>query len=173
KEWARELLAAVGAKTVARTDLTDNTILRIRALKDRGLNEQIEKVWGRVRETPAALDALINKMRQELATGPASFERGRAVFDQQCAKCHKFEGRGHEVGPALDGAARDVEYILVNVLDPNRVVGAPYFQRLVELKDGRVETGLLVAEDAQTITLKGENDAQKVISRKDVESVTV
>ena len=173
KDWARELLAAVGSKRVPRTDLSDNTILRIRALKDKQLNEQIGVVWGQVRDTPAELTALIDRMRKELDAGTASFERGRTVFENQCAKCHQFEGRGHEVGPNLDGAARDIEYLLVNVLDPNRVVGQPYFLRVVTLTNGRVETGLLAAQDDNSLTLKTENDALKVIARKDIDEVTV
>ncbi|MFN4259282.1 MAG: PVC-type heme-binding CxxCH protein [Gemmataceae bacterium] len=173
KEWAGPLLAAVGQKHVPRAALTDNTILRIRAFKDATLNQQIETVWGKVRDTPAELAALIDKMRSTLHTQPASFERGRKVFDAQCAKCHKFEGRGFTVGPELDGAARDIDYLLVNVLDPNRVIGQPYFQRTVLLKNGRVEVGLLHAEDEQFLTLKGENDVLKVIAKKDIdEAVT-
>ena len=106
--------------------------------------------------------------RTELAAGPASFARGKLVFENQCAKCHKFDGRGHEVGPALDGAARDLEYLLVNVLDPNRVVGQPYYLRTVERKDGRLESGLLHAEDEQAVTLKAENDQLKVSWRPSV-----
>jgi putative membrane-bound dehydrogenase-like protein len=173
KTWAAELLAAVGDKRVPRTDLNDNTILRIRALRDAKVDAQIKTVWGQVRDTPAELNALIDKMRKELYAGPASLARGRKVFENQCAKCHKFEGKGHDVGPNLDGAARDVEYLLVNVLDPNRVVGAPYFTRLVTLKNGRVETGLLAAEDETSITLKAENDALKVIPRKEIEEISV
>src|SRR5262249_35105922 len=90
-----------------------------------------------------------------------------------CGKCHKFEGKGSDVGPELDGAARDIEYLLVNVLDPNRVVGAPYLERLVTLKNGRVERGLLAAEDDMAVTLKTENNAQKVIPKKDIEELTV
>jgi putative membrane-bound dehydrogenase-like protein len=173
REWAGELLAAVGKQQVARTDLTDNTILRIRAFRDRKLNEQIEAVWGRFRDTPAELNALIDKMRNYLYEGRASAERGRKVFETQCAKCHKFEGKGHEVGPNLDGAARDLEYLLVNVLDPNRVVGQPYYTRVVALKDDRIETGLLVAEDDQSVTLKVENDVLKVLHKKDISEMTV
>jgi putative membrane-bound dehydrogenase-like protein len=174
KEWARALLAAAGSKQVPPTDITNNTILRIHAFRDQRLNAQIEAAWGRVRDTPAAeLDALINQMRTHLHEGRASPERGRKVFENQCAKCHKFEGKGHDVGPALDGAARDIEYLLINVLDPNRVVGQPYFTRFVTLKNGRVETGLLAAEDEQSVTLKNENDAVKVIERKDIEEITV
>jgi putative membrane-bound dehydrogenase-like protein len=169
KAWASDLLAAVGGKRVARKDLNDNTILRIRAFGDKKLNALIEKVWGRFRDTPAELNALIDKMRGQLHEGRASFARGKIVFENQCAKCHKFDGKGHEVGPVLDGAARDIEYLLVNVLDPNRVVGQPYYLRVVERRDGRLETGLLHAEDETSITLKGENDQLKVIQKKDIE----
>lgn len=169
KTWAKDLLAAVGSGAVPRTDLTDNTILRIRAFNDKNLNKQIETVWGRFRDSPKELAALIDKMRGQLYESKASFARGKLVFENQCAKCHKFDGKGHEVGPNLEGAARDIEYLLVNVIDPNRVVGQPYYIRTVELKSGRIETGLLHAEDEQSITLKVENDVLKVISKKDIE----
>jgi putative membrane-bound dehydrogenase-like protein len=173
KEWATALLKAVGDKKVPRTDLTDSTILRLRAFKDAKMEARIKEVWGEIRDTPADLAKLIDRMRGELHSGPASFERGRKVFDNHCAKCHQFDGRGHEVGPNLDGAARDIEYLLVNVLDPNRVVGAPYFTRQVILKSGKIESGLLAEEDEQSITLKGENAARKVIQRKDIEEIMV
>jgi putative membrane-bound dehydrogenase-like protein len=173
KMWARALLAAVGGNNVPRKDLTDNTIMRIRAFHDDPLNKQIETVWGKVRDTPAELNALIDQMRASLHEGKGSFERGRVVFETQCSKCHKFEGKGHDVGPNLDGAARDIEYLLVNILDPNRVIGQPYFIHTVERKDGRVETGLLVAEDETAIKLKNENDVIKVILKKEIEQMSV
>lgn len=173
REWANALLGAVGKNVVPRLDLNDNTILRIRAFKDNGLNQQIEKVWGTFRDTPAELNALIDRMRKQLDDGRPSFARGQKVFEAACAKCHKFEGKGSEVGPNLDGAGRDVEYLLANVLDPNRVVGQPYFTRLITLKNGRVESGLLHAEDDQTVTLKTENDQRKAIPRSQIEEIQV
>jgi putative membrane-bound dehydrogenase-like protein len=173
RDWAKALLDAVGSKRVLRSDLNNNTILRMTALKDKELDSRIKAVWGNIRETPAELNALIDRMRGELAAAPGSFERGRKVFETQCSKCHKFEGSGHEVGPPLDGAGRDIEYLLINVLDPNRVVGAPYFMRLITMKNGRTETGLLAAEDDKTVTIKAENDALKVIAKSDIEELTV
>jgi hypothetical protein len=52
-------------------------------------------------------------------------------------------------------------------------VGQPYFTRVVVLKNGRVETGLLAAEDPHSVTLKTENDALKIIERKDIDELTV
>ncbi len=169
KPWAAALLTAVGQKKVERTDLNNNHILKINAFKDAKLNKQIEDVWGKLRDTPAELDKLIATMRAELDQGTGSAVKGKKMFETNCAKCHKFEGVGHDVGPNLDGAARDVEYLLVNILDPNRVVGQPYFTRLVQTKNGKIESGLLHAEDPNSITLKQENGKLTVILKKDID----
>src|SRR5262249_13328435 len=38
---------------------------------------------------------------QECLTLPRDSKRGKAVFDQQCAKCHQLQGQGTAVGPDL------------------------------------------------------------------------
>jgi putative membrane-bound dehydrogenase-like protein len=170
KEWAKALLTAMADKKIDRAEVTDNVILRIQAFKDKELNALIERAWGRTRPTPAELNALIDKTRESLYAAAGSFARGKVVFENNCAKCHKFDGKGADVGPALDGAARDVEYILVNVLDPNRVIGAPYFVRVARLADGTVQQGVLAEEDEKSITLKVENGVLKKIAKADLES---
>ncbi|MDY3551782.1 HEAT repeat domain-containing protein [Gemmata sp. JC717] len=168
KEWARALLTALADKKLDRAEVTDNTVLRIQAFNDKELNALIEKAWGRTRATPAELAKLIDKTRDSLYEAPASFERGQKVFEANCGKCHKFDGKGAEVGPPLDGAGRDIEYLLANVLDPNRVIGAPYFLRTARLLDDTVFSGLLAEEDDKTITLKLENAVVKKIKKEDL-----
>jgi putative membrane-bound dehydrogenase-like protein len=168
KEWAKALLTAMAEKKIDRTEVTDNTILRIQAFGDGELNKLIEKAWGRTRATPAELAKLIDKTRASLYETPASFERGRKVFENNCAKCHKFDGKGADVGPPLEGGGRDIEYILVNVLDPNRVIGAPYFLRTARLLDDTVFQGILAEEDDNFITLKIENGVLKKIKKADL-----
>jgi putative membrane-bound dehydrogenase-like protein len=169
KEWAKALLAAMNDKKIDRTALTDNSVLKMQAFKDKEIDALIEKAWGRTRPTPAELNTLIDATREKLDQTPASFARGKAVFEAQCAKCHKFDGKGVEVGPALDGAGRDIEYLLANVIDPNRVIGAPYFLRTLNTLDGRVEQGLLAEEDENSITLKVENAQLKKFQKKDLD----
>ena len=169
KEGAKALLTAMYAKKVDRTVLTDNTVLKMQAFNDKDINALIEKAWGRTRPTPDELNKLIAKTRTELYTSPASFARGQKVFENQCAKCHQFEGKGQQVGPPLDGAARDIEYILANVIDPNRVIGAPYFLRTANTLDGQAIQGVLAEEDDQFLTLKIENGVLKKIAKKDLD----
>ena len=133
KEWAKALLTAMDDKKIDRAAVTDNTILRIQAFNDHELNALIEKAWGRTRPTPAELTRIIDKTRDSLTKRRRRSPAASSVFENNCAKCHKFDGKGAEVGPPLDGAGRDIEYILANVIDPNRVIGAPYFLRTARL----------------------------------------
>ncbi len=91
------------------------------------------------------------------------------MFEKQLCEVPQVRGQGAEVGPPLDGAGRDIEYILGNVLDPNRVIGAPYFVRTAHLKDDTVFSGLLAEEDDTSITLKLENGVLKKIKKADLE----
>jgi putative membrane-bound dehydrogenase-like protein len=169
KEWARALLAAMKEKKIDRTAVNNGVILRIQAFKDPALDKLITEAWGATRATPAELQKQIDAVRKSLDDGPASFAKGKAVFDKQCAKCHVFEGRGSDVGPALDGAARDIEYLLANVIDPNRVVGAPYFLRQVTTLDGQVVQGLPAGEDDKSITLKVEEGRLRKFAKADLD----
>ena len=81
KAWAKDLLAAVAKGEVAKSDLNSNVILRITAFKDRALNADIERVWGKLRDTPAEIAQLINTMRSELEKAPGSFAKGKAIFE--------------------------------------------------------------------------------------------
>jgi putative membrane-bound dehydrogenase-like protein len=172
--WAKLMLGAIARKEIAQTDLNNNVVVRLTRFRDAALNKEIERVWGKLRQgTPAELDALIERKRGELAAGSGSMSRGKLIFAGQCSKCHRFQGEGFDVGPALDGAGRDLDYLLTNVFDPNRVVGQPYFQNLVVLNNGRVENGLRAGEDADSITLKAENNALKTIAKKDIQELTV
>lgn len=177
KNWAKPLLEALANKTVNRSDFTDNTALAIRKFNDNELNALLDKHYGTFRDSPDELKRLISKYQKEFGgstfNGPLILRNdnksGKAVFAKHCAQCHKFNGQGHDVGPNLDGAERSTEYLLVNIVDPNRVVGTPYFARTIVLKNGRIVTGILAEEDATTIRLKRENAVIEVIVKADIE----
>ncbi|MGE4181347.1 MAG: PVC-type heme-binding CxxCH protein [Limisphaerales bacterium] len=93
---------------------------------------------------------------ETLAILPASGvgARGRPIFERICAQCHKVGALGHEVGPDLTGVGhRSVEDLLSNILDPNMAINPSYVGWTAELEDGETETGILVAENAEAITL--------------------
>ena len=53
---------------------------------------------------------------------------------------------------------RNVDYVLSNLLDPNAVIGRDYRMSVVVTDSGRVVTGIIKAETAQTLTVQTAND---------------
>lgn len=96
-------------------------------------------------------------------------ERGRKVFGDNCAQCHVSGGLGQRVGPDLSGVAhRSVEDLLSNILDPNMAINPGFVAYTVETADGETRTGLLKAQNADTIVLQLAGNQEVTLPRKSV-----
>jgi len=99
-----------------------------------------------------------------------SLEVGRQVFAKTCVNCHRVGKEGHNVGPDLasvkNKSARD---LLVAILDPNREAQPNYTNYTVALLDGRVVTGIIVNETADTITLRRAEGKEDVVLRGQID----
>ncbi len=163
--FAKVLLEHVGETQVPRGDITAFHARQIRSFQDAQLSARLTEVWGEWREASQDRARLIAQWRAKLAPevlAKADLGRGRALF-QGCSSCHKLYGEGGEVGPDLTGSGRgNLDYLLENILDPSGVVAPEYRMVVLTLKDGRVLTGMVSAQNAATLTLRGLNDAQVV-----------
>ncbi len=157
--YADALLAAVEQKKLPSAALTADLITQLRNLKQPSLNERIGKVWGAVRETPEEKAQEIERLKKLLTSKPKAENRadvalGRAVFAKTCQNCHTLFGVGQKIGPDITGSNRsNLDYLLANIVDPSALVGKDYQAHIIELKSGRVLTGLIKAEDTQSLTL--------------------
>ncbi len=98
---------------------------------------------------------------------------GAAVFSARCASCHRFAGSGHEVGPDLSGAGKKSrEELVISMIDPNRSTVPGYSAYALEVTDGRVVTGILAAETAQAVTLRGPDGVEETISRTSLRTLS-
>jgi putative membrane-bound dehydrogenase-like protein len=103
--------------------------------------------------------ALHEKLTQAALTQTGNVERGRKVFfdaeKSLCVKCHRVGEQGERVGPELTGigARFGRVYLVESILEPSRTVVPGFATQRVELKDGRIFTGVKVAETDSTLTL--------------------
>ncbi|MEO2088140.1 MAG: PVC-type heme-binding CxxCH protein, partial [Gemmataceae bacterium] len=107
--FAKELLAAVGAKKIPSTDIPAEIVRQLRNLNDESVSKQIATVWGVVRDTPADRKRLIAEWGRKMnpdVLAKADLGAGRAVFNKVCAQCHTLYGVGGKVGPEITGANR-------------------------------------------------------------------
>jgi putative heme-binding domain-containing protein len=155
--YAGQLLAAVEAGSVPAKDLTAEVIRQLRSLKDESVNATLARVYGAVREVTADKQAEIDRYRRLYAAGgstPGDAIRGRAAYAKVCQQCHLLFDVGGKVGPDLTGSNRgDLDYLLQNILDPNAVIPNEYRASTIDLKDGRVLTGIVKQQDDKTVTV--------------------
>lgn len=171
---AAALLEAVAQGRVPRGGLTAYHARQIANLNDAALTRRLTEVWGKVRTSDSEKKQLIAHYRALLTPErlkAADPSRGRQVFSQTCAVCHRLYGQGAAIGPDLTGGGRSsLDYLLENIVDPNAIVPEDYHVSEVELKDDRSLTGLVVAKNEHTITLQ--TPTEKItVERGDITSM--
>lgn len=99
-------------------------------------------------------------------------ERGREVFEKNCAECHKVGETGYELGPDLRSVTkRYKETLLADVLMPNQAIEGGYEEYLLETTDGREITGILAKETPTTLTLRRKKGDEDTILRSSVKGL--
>lgn len=117
-------------------------------------------------------DNLLAKHREALFGGDA--ENGRKIFlekvEAQCLRCHKLEGSGGDVGPAMDGIGKkyDREFLLQSIVDPSAKIAEGFENLVVTLKDGGVLTGMFKGETAAELRILSPEDGLIRIPKADV-----
>lgn len=169
KSWVQRLLGAVEAGTFSPKDLDSNRIHFLLNHPDGGIKEKAAALLGS--QAPTARAQVVEAYRPAL-TMTGDKEKGRALFIEQCSKCHQLEGQGFAVGPDLSSIGnRGTEAILLNVLDPNREINPAYVNYTVETRDLETYSGLISAETATSITLSRASGEADTILRVNIESV--
>jgi putative membrane-bound dehydrogenase-like protein len=103
---------------------------------------------------------------------PGDAAKGKLVFQQQCAKCHRHSGEGGKVGPDLTGmAAHPKTELLVNILDPSRSVEGNFVSYTVATTDGRTYNGLLASETKTAVELIDTEGKTQKLLREDIEEL--
>ncbi|MCH8207748.1 MAG: c-type cytochrome [Nitrospinae bacterium] len=87
-------------------------------------------------------------------------EKGKELFNNPegkafCAKCHRVNKEGGEVGPDLSyvGISRSLPFILESILEPKKVITVGYASVLILTKEGKFLTGVKVNEDDSAIDI--------------------
>jgi putative heme-binding domain-containing protein len=124
-------------------------------------------------QTPKDREAVVKRYQAALDK-KGDPGKGVEVFRSICAKCHRLDGYGAEVGPDL-GTVRNQpkQFFLTNILIPSLSISQGYESYVVETTSGGNYDGVIGPQTPTTITLRHENGKEDVIQRQDIKNMYV
>jgi putative membrane-bound dehydrogenase-like protein len=165
----RSLVGAIENGTVLASQLTSSARSRLLASSNQDLVARTQKVLSALTGNRSAT---VKKYQESLGSTPTDLKIGQKVFERECATCHKLRGVGHEVGPNLATiAGRSPAQLVQNILDPNVEVLPSFVEVSMVLNDGRVATGIIVAENANRVTLRRAEGVGQEIARDAIDEI--
>ncbi len=166
---ATSLLNAVLEKRVPASSLDVATQRVLRRFKQPELKKLVSKALAQL--VPADRKAVLADYA-DCVKLPKQPERGRIVFEKNCATCHKIGSLGIDIAPDIaDSRSKTPEYLLLHILDPNRAVDSNYFSYTAVTEEGRVVTGIIASETATSVTLKQAEGKLTTLLRSDLEEL--
>ncbi|WP_197456072.1 c-type cytochrome [Stieleria neptunia] len=170
KAYAKALVRGIKTNIVPREHIPSYIA---RSLRD-VLGKEFTEVYGEIPELQKNTREMIDKYKRLITDevlASADARRGRVVFQKTCGACHLMYAAGGKVGPDLTGSNRaNLDYLLLNSVDPSGDVPEGYRTQLIQTVDGRVLTGVLAEEDNRRVVLKTVDQPRVVIAKEDIEA---
>jgi putative heme-binding domain-containing protein len=154
--WAKELFTAISeTKRISKDDISDQVARRLKQLNDPKISASADKYWPNVKlATSSEKNEAIAKYSKLIKSGSGEINKGRILYLANCGYCHRLFNEGGSIGPDLTGYERsNVNYFLLNVVDPNADIREGYGLHRIATKDGRTIEGKLAASNGDTHTI--------------------
>ncbi len=155
-EFATLMLQGVADGKVDRKFISPFLLRQMQTLGNEALSAKVNELWPELMQLAADKQKKVAAWKEKLTPdvlAAANAGRGRVLFEQSCAKCHRLFGSPMGIGPDLTGAQRsNLHYVLENTLDPSATLGENYKMMIAVLVDGRVINGIVGAKTEGTTT---------------------
>lgn len=138
-------------------------------------DESIRREASQHLSLPASLNSQPLPPVAEMLKMRGDSARGRQIFQTTgtCAKCHKVQSEGKEVGPDLTeiGGKLSPDALFVSILDPNAGISHNYESYSVVTTSGNVLTGLLINRTDQSVTIRTPEAIDKEIPTEEIDEL--
>jgi putative heme-binding domain-containing protein len=173
--WTLTMLHAIESRQISKSWISPDLVQRMSIFSNSDVHVLVRKLWPDVQTiTPDDLKKEIQRIAGVLPLGIGHPKSGKAMFSEQCSKCHKLFGEGGEVGPDLTSFNRaDINAMLLSIVHPSAEIREGYNGYVVITIDGRSLTGTLADQDPQTVTLHTPDGASLPIPRSEIDEMTV
>lgn len=170
RESAILLCQAIEGNQVPSKDLSLDQVQQLAHLGDSNIDTMVRKHWGSIKpQTTGEKRARINSVLHMLNQRAGDPTKGLSLFTQHCASCHQLFGSGGKIGPDLTTADRQRNFLATHIVDPNLMIRPEYAAQTIITTDGRTLTGLLIDQNANTLTLVDAQTNRTVLNRTQID----
>jgi putative heme-binding domain-containing protein len=173
KAWAQVLLTEINQWRLKTKDVPEDVIQQLRTYDDPELAAAVEQAFGKaVAISTPEKAAEIQRLSSVLSVWSGNPEAGKAHFAEHCGKCHKLFGEGQTIGPPLDGYERgSLKFWLNAIIEPSLEIREGFQSYKAITNDGRLVTGMIEAQDPNTVTIRTADTKQVVLAREEIEGL--
>jgi putative heme-binding domain-containing protein len=94
------------------------------------------------------------------------------IYQRSCGSCHRLFGEGGDIGPELTGYDRDnVNYLTLNIVDPNADIREGYVNYRIEKTDGQIIIGTIKDRSGGNVTIKPLGGNEMTLSATEVKNM--
>ena len=163
------LLDELAAGRINSWELEQSRIDRLLNYSDAQIKDRAQQLLADA--VPADREAVLSDYQAVLAmeTDP---QRGREVFQKQCATCHRIDNVGVDVAPDIsDSRGKTPQQYLTDIIQPNRAIDNNYVNYTLHAEDGQVFNGILATETSTSVTLKQAGGKTITFRRDEIEEL--
>ncbi|HEX2747202.1 MAG TPA: PVC-type heme-binding CxxCH protein [Verrucomicrobiales bacterium] len=165
---ARQLLKAVEGSKIPAQEIPSHLADQLR----RVYGAEIKALAMKLLPPPAANRQAVIEARQGALKIDGDAAKGRALFLQVCATCHRDGKDGAAVGPdRISFRNLGKPTLLLHVLDPNREVAPRFFTAVAATETGETFAGILAEESATTLRILMPGGTEKILQRSQIKKL--
>lgn len=167
--WIGALFDAIENNAISRADIDPARVKLLASHPDVRVRKRAAKLFAGSQLSPRR--DVVHAYQQVLQL-KGDVGRGKAFFKTVCSACHRLDGVGTAVGADLKAIAnRGAEAVLLNILDPNREVKPSFLNYVLVTDEGRVLTGMIITETANSITIQQADGTSQTVLRIDIDEL--
>lgn len=163
------LAQSIKNKIIPKRDIPANVARQLRRVVGSGFVE----IWGPIDEVPhdAKTYSKYKAVLSEKSLQAADLKNGKVIYQRTCGSCHTLYGQGGKIGPDLTGSNRsNIDYLLLNILEPSAEIQDDYNLVVVTTRDGRTYSGNVVSENERQVTLRIVGQDAVIVNKSTIQS---
>lgn len=172
--WASQFLNRISvSKQINESDVPLPIVRQMKLLGNAEITRQADIIWPDYKLASAEKKSKkLSELKQLLRTETGNPTHGKTLYQKSCGACHRLFGEGGEIGPDLTGYdRRNIQDLLMNILDPNAEIREGYVNYKIITQDDRTLSGIIADQSSEFVRLRQYSGQELTLSTQQIQEM--